>query len=78
MTVPTLIKAGDESVKIGEPFWSPPPVDCRIVSEDNYQQFLKVLAMVRQHDIENFINGHQLMPISVRIAINDILTSHGI
>lgn len=76
MTVPELIKAGDERLKLGHPFSSPPKVDCRVVSEYNYQQILKILQKVRQHDLQLYQSGKETMPISLRAAIRDVLESH--
>ena len=37
---PILIKAGDDRVLLGQ-FKQPPKVDCRVISEDQYQKLVK-------------------------------------
>ena len=59
-----LIKAGDKRVKLGQ-FSMPPKVDCRVISEELYQEVLSILEKQVEvkgeipivkgcHDIEEF------------------------
>lgn len=45
-TKPELIKAGDTRVKLGF-LGEPPKVDCRLVSEDEYQKMIELLERAR-------------------------------
>lgn len=45
-TKPELIKAGDTKLKLGV-LGEPPKIDCRVVSENEYQKMIELLERAR-------------------------------
>lgn len=77
MNIPEKIKAGDLKLGLGESM-TPPKVDCRVISEDLYQELLQILDDVRSNDIQNYIDGSEkLLPLELRKKIHDFVTSNG-
>ena len=48
---PILLKAGDNRVKINGQY---PYVDCRIISEDNYQLLLRQIRELNEYKIQAY------------------------
>ena len=76
MTIPHLIKAGDNRVLLGGR-QKPPEFDCRVWAEESYQDVLEILREVREKDIETYVNGEKpLLPQKLRKRIHDFLSSN--
>ena len=77
MNIPEKIKAGDLKLGLGKSM-TPPKVDCRVISEDLYQELVQMLDDVRSNDIQNYIDGSEkLLPLELRKRIHDFVTSNG-
>lgn len=72
MKLPELIKAGDKRVLLGI-LSSPPKVDCRVISEDNFQEIANILKEIRGLDIQGYFAGQKLLPQETRIKIHNFL-----
>ena len=66
MNIPKLIKAGDLSLGLGKSM-TPSKVDCRVITEDLYQEIIDIIAEIRTNDIDNYMNcKDNLMPLKTR------------
>ena len=75
--IPALIKAGDLKLGLGKSM-SPPKIDCRVWSEDQYQNIVKILCEVRKKDLNRYINGEgPLLPLELRQALFTFLELNG-
>ena len=78
MTIPRLIKAGDNRVLLGETR-RPPQFDCRVWAEESYQEVLEILREARDKDIQNYIDGEApLLPQKLRKKIQEFLYYNGL
>jgi len=76
MNLPQLIKAGDTKLLLGQSK-TPPKVDCRVWSEDSYQEIISILKDVRDADIRTYIDGDSpLLPQKLRSKIYYLLKTN--
>lgn len=75
MKLPYLIKANDPRVKLG--FHSQPTqMDCRVISEDNYQFIVNLLTEIKSIDSNKMTSGEKSLPADISGRIQEFLDAN--
>ena len=75
MKLPYLIKANDPRVKLG--FDSQPTqMDCRVISEYNYQFIVNLLTEIKSIDSNKMTSGEKSLPADISGRIQEFLDAN--